>query len=331
MSLRAALGLGEDDVFDPSAPLKLYGIAVGAEAAEAADRLLAEPSAKRTRLVENVTEARPYLALQERSGLEAEICRLPPHDANENPNPWPTAAEIALVHCAQNLKEDEFQRVAGGEIGVCLYDEGFPNHYLELAETIRTAEAGPSNLRSDYSTITFRNDIESAFCTKVSNFLSQSFETKPIKYRFIEIYRIFESAYLRDAFEKFSSGFFADPEKSASTLSSTLKSERAQLYSLAEPHNKLFEDVADAFERCKKSGNKFSWAILRSMERKYKGDLEPKWKKGASIIYALRCAIVHAGEKDVVFESFEDGNEAIERVLPTLEIAALGLVGIEMI
>lgn len=330
MSLRAALGLNDGEEFNPASPFALYEVPLGSEAADVAESLLNTEPTSNICLIENNSGTPEYLLAQDRSGNEAELCRLAPFDPDGTVPKWPTAAEIALVRCAQLVDEADFRRITDGKTGFCIYDSNFPIHYLELIETIRKPETGPDNLSAKYSTMIFRGDVPEKYCRNISRSLSQSFETKPIKYRYIEIYRIFESAYLKDAYEKFSGSFFNDPEAAVNAISSTIKNERSQLYSLVEKHEKLFEDISDAFEDLKKSGNTFAFAINRSMEKKYKGDLSPKWKKGASLVYAIRCAIVHAGEKDVVFEGYNDGSDAIDGILPSLELASLALVGIEM-
>lgn len=315
--------------FDESLPFSINGISFGIEASATASILLQQPTNKSVRLVDNDAGTPPYLLLETHRGSTAELCRLKPFDPAD-PNGWPTAAEVALVHCAQVLDEADFDRLTAGEVGALLYDEGFPDDYVRIALSVRKATSGPNEIAEKYTTFLFREDFQGPNADKVIRSFSQSFDASPVKYRFVELYRVFETEYLRDAFRNFESKFFQDPESALNKLASTLKSERSQLYALAEPISEYFEAIFESYSLLKDGNNRLIWALHRSISRKYGNDFNPSWKAGASVVYALRCAIVHAGEKDVVFEAFADGEVALEKIIPLLELAALRMIGIEL-
>lgn len=328
MDLREAIGLAVDAEFDASLPTAIRGIPVGNEAALEIEKLLVQPTVKNISLINNIEGTKDYFFVSHHLGLSAEICRLTPYD---NGVVWPTAAEVALVHCAQLVSADTFSRIVEGKSGFCLYDAELPDPALRIALELRTAEDGPNDLVEKYSSAHIRIDFNDKIIDKVCRSLSQSFDAKPMKYRFIEVYRILENLYLRSAYDRFSDRFFSDPESAVHTLSESIRSERNQLYSLAEPVQDLFEDIYKVCNHLRTNdNNKFIWAVFRSIERKYKDAMSPQWKVGASFIYAIRCAIVHAGEKDVVFDNFSDGNDALTLIIAPFEVAALRLVGVEM-
>ena len=78
-----------------------------------------------------------------------------------------------------------------------------------------------------------------------------------------------------------------------------------------------------------KNTNRFATALFRKIARKGEAS-GSKWQTGAALVYQVRCAIVHAGQKDIIFENFPDGDEVISALLPEVERAALLLVGIEL-
>ena len=83
-----------------------------------------------------------------------------------------------------------------------------------------------------------------------------------------------------------------------------------QIIGLAEKEKEAFEACWTALDQIN-NVNQFSTALFRRVVRKGAGG-GGKWKTGAALIYQIRCAIVHAGEKDMIFESFPDGEEAIK-------------------
>jgi hypothetical protein len=326
MLTKAALGIPDEAEFDPGVPVAIFGVPLGEHAAIEAARLLSEPSSKDIAVVDHDSRAPQYFSLTNVDGSIAEVCHL--EGLISRNQPWPTAAEVALVHCASELSEPEFLSLTRGEKAFVVRDHGFPESSLEIAHAIRMAQVGPNDLIKEYSGLTIESDLSVyGSCIKI---LSQSFATSPIKYRYIELYRILETIYLKDAFEKFSQDFFSDPDTSVKDISEKIRSERMQLYSLCEN----IQDAVELFdlecEKLKSSNNRYIWGISKSIGRKFSNGLSPSWKRGCSNIYAIRCSIVHAGERDVVFDVFDDGHEAIEALIPPLETIALRLLGIRM-
>ncbi|SFX64511.1 hypothetical protein SAMN04244548_01578 [Paracoccus pantotrophus] len=107
-----------------------------------------------------------------------------------------------------------------------------------------------------------------------------------------------------------------------------LQSELKQITALAEPHQDLFEECWTVLNSLKNT-NRFVAALFKRLEKK-KANGKGKWQTGAALIYQIRCAVVHAGEKDMIFENFADGDAAIKAILPTVERAALQMLGITL-
>lgn len=54
----------------------------------------------------------------------------------------------------------------------------------------------------------------------------------------------------------------------------------------------------------------------------------PKHKAGAAFVYYIRCAIVHAGGKDMIFESYSDSDALLDLLKEHMEEAAFALAGL---
>lgn len=158
--------------------------------------------------------------------------------------------------------------------------------------------------------------------------LLNSYATSPLKFRFLELYRVMEALFLADVKKKLLDSFDAEPSLALSVASTALQSELNQIIALAEPHKELFEECWTELNAIK-NNNRFVAALFRRLESKKVND-QGKWQSGAALIYQFRCAVVHAGEKDMIFENFSDGDAAILAILPTVETAALRMLGITL-
>ncbi|MEZ6012115.1 MAG: hypothetical protein R3C08_09630 [Hyphomonas sp.] len=155
-----------------------------------------------------------------------------------------------------------------------------------------------------------------------------SYATSPLKFRFLELYRVMEALFLADVKSRLVTAFDAEPTASLNEAMEVLKSELRQITALAEPHQDLFEECWTNLDALKNT-NRFAAAIFRRVDEK-KANREGKWKTGAALIYQVRCAVVHAGEKDMIFENFPDGDAAIRTILLPMERAALRMLGITL-
>lgn len=146
-------------------------------------------------------------------------------------------------------------------------------------------------------------------------------ETSP-RWRFLNLYRIFESAYLLNLQSAFSSGFLEDPKKTVDEIRSALESELGTFSTLVDNAGLKadFEVIRGAVHADR--GNRFLWAL-----KNRKGS-ETAWQQGVQYIYQARCSIVHAGQHAPVYERYVDADAAICTLLPHVEDATFRLLGI---
>jgi hypothetical protein len=148
-----------------------------------------------------------------------------------------------------------------------------------------------------------------------------------VRWRFISLYRIFEAAYLIALQERFVRDFLSRPGEVVADIQGALGSELATFTKLVEDRG-----LEDAFEAIRvvadsNTTNRF----LHAVKRKRKGESLAGWRQGVAYVYRLRCAIVHAGQHDVVFERYQDGEEGLELLTPKLEDAVISLLSITKI
>lgn len=145
-----------------------------------------------------------------------------------------------------------------------------------------------------------------------------------IKWRFVSLYRIFESAYLVVLKEKITKDFLDRPSQVLSEASAALESELKTFQELVETRqlDAFFESIRVLVDG--DSTNRFLFALKRPRRGKQSST---GWRQGVSYIYRMRCAIVHAGQDDIVFDRYADGEAALNIVLNVLESAVLSLLG----
>lgn len=155
-----------------------------------------------------------------------------------------------------------------------------------------------------------------------------SLSSSPLKFRFLELYRIIEARFLREVQDTLNQNFAAGPKQALEDALDSLKSELAQLVRLADGEKAFFEMIW-AKVHALRDTNRLAAALFRKLSKRDEFK-SPEWRAGAAIVYFLRCAIVHAGEKDIMFESFADGELVVESIIEEMEEAALALAGITL-
>jgi hypothetical protein len=326
MHLAEALGVATVDDIDPTRPLRLGPFELGIEATAEAVRILGGEDFPRdvTWLAREFT--RPvYWSIAHQTEGAAEVFGFP---AGVGAG-LPTAIEIAIVRAIAAASLEDHSSILGGGMEISLGPHLACSDFLKIIAVVQEPMAGDSLLFTGSTQAVLGRNIADLLNNIVINCLSNSFRTSPLKFRFLELYRVMEARFLADVKAKLLAGFDAEPGPALGDAIDALKSELNQITGLAETQQ-------DAFEACwttlhaLKNDNRFAAALFRRIEKKGAGS-GAKWKTGAALIYQNRCAIVHAGEKDMIFENFPDGEHAIEAVLPQIERAALLLVGIELL
>ena len=200
--------------------------------------------------------------------------------------------------------------------------------FYKVVQILRAPLTGSSVLYKSATQAVLDTVIDSRLTTPILNCLTNSFKTAPLKFRFLELYRMMESRFLDDVKIKLFASYYNEPTTALNEALEALKSELSQVIGLAEKQQ-------DAFEACwlvldaQKNTNRFCSALFRKLGRKGPpGGV--RWKNGAALIYYIRCAIVHAGEKDIVFDSFADGENIINDLMPSFERTSLILIGVKI-
>lgn len=145
-----------------------------------------------------------------------------------------------------------------------------------------------------------------------------------VRWRYVALYRVFEAAYLIGLKEGLLARFLESPKEALSDAQSALESELSTFQKLVDD-----KGLSAAFENIRQivdddSTNRFLFAIKRGL----KGSKSSGFKKGVEYAYKIRCAIVHAGQRDVVFDSFADAEDGAKQLLVPMELAVLELLGI---
>ncbi|QAY77573.1 hypothetical protein [Sphingosinicella sp. BN140058] len=324
MQLAKALGVGSAEEVDPTRPLSLGRFELGTEASAEAHRILTgEHQPPELRWRTRAFETPLYWSVAHQTDGAGELFSIP----SDYSGVLPTALEIALVRAIAAAPEADQAKILEGDVIVELGSPSVTKRFGELVEVVRRPLAGESILFGSCTQATIQTDVDTKLTETCLTCFGNSMRTSPLKFRFLELYRMIEARFIADVKARLLTRFDAQPGDALQEAVDALKSEMNQIRGLAE-------NQKDAFEACwtvvdtMRSTNRFAAALFRKAQQN--GLKGAKWETGAALIYQIRCAIVHAGQKDLIYEGFLDGDEVIEALLPAVERTALILVGIEV-
>jgi hypothetical protein len=83
-------------------------------------------------------------------------------------------------------------------------------------------------------------------------------------------------------------------------------------------------DIVGAYKNDPTSPNRFAWVL----EKRNQNRGTSKSEKGAALIYAIRCAIAHAGDRNIFYEQYDDADLLVLGILPILEAVIFQFTGI---
>lgn len=322
MYLREALG-GVQDV-DPTRPLVIGALTLGVEAAAEAAAILSEAVAPPMASVQVRDFWRPvYWFVDHATEGQAEIFGFPAGWTKE----LPTAIEVALVRAIAALPPDQHPIILSGGAELILGPESACDDFRKAASAAEHPMVGEITEFDQYRSAAIAPGDGRGMKVAL-NCLLNSYATSPLKFRFLELYRVMEALFLAEVKNRLIAGFDAEPAAALTEATEALKSELRQVTALAEPHQDLFEECWDRLDALRHT-NRFAAALFRRVEEK-KANGQGKWKTGTALVYQIRCAVVHAGEKDMIFENFPDGDVAIKAILLPVERAALRMLGITL-
>lgn len=152
------------------------------------------------------------------------------------------------------------------------------------------------------------------------------------KWRYLSLYRSIENGYLEEIKSQFDKEFFQDPQWAVNRANDALKSEMKQFFGFVQQRNleDFFVDFAKAFDSLIQDNDRFAHAIDRSLRSGKSGGEQAPWQRGVARSYKVRCAIAHAGSGDTFIELHDGWRHSLEKMLPSLERAALKSCSIDL-
>lgn len=322
MYLREALGNVED--VDPSRPIVIGSLELGEEAAAVAAAILSgdmEPPL--ADLVVRTFQRPVYWSVEHAVAGHAEMFGFP-IDWEEK---LPTAIEVAVVKAVAALPPEQHPAIFAGGVEVVLGSLSACEDFRRIASAAENPMVGETT-EFDEATSAVIAPGDGRGIRVALDCLLNSYATSPLKFRFLELYRVMEALFIADVKSRLLGSFDAEPVVALNDALEALQSELRQITALAEPHQDLFEECWTLLDGLKNT-NQFATALFRRLNKK-KRNSEGKWQTGAALIYQIRCAVVHAGEKDMIFENFPDGDAAIRAILAPVERTALRMLGITL-
>lgn len=322
MYLRDALG-GVDSV-DPTRPLVIGSMELGEEAAAVAAAILAgDEDAPAVVLTARAFRRPVYWTVEHAIEGRAEIVGFPV----DWKDALPTDMEIALVKALAGLRPEHHAAVLAGGAELIIGSAKACDDFRKAVAAAENPMVGEKTVFDDATSAVIAPGSGRAVRVALDCLLN-SYATSPLKFRFLELYRVMEALFLADVKKRLFDTFDAEPLSALSVASSALQSELNQIIALSEPHKEIFEQCWADLDVIKNT-NRFVSALFKRLDSKRASGLG-RWQSGAALIYQIRCAVVHAGEKDMIFENFPDGDAAILAILPRVENAALRMLGITL-
>lgn len=242
----------------------------------------------------------------------------------------PTAVEVAIVRALAAAPPEDHEKILSGGAMIYLGPQAACDKIFDVARVIQDPLVGSSIFCSSAKNLIVDENVDVLLNNFALECIASSLRTAPLKFRFIELYRIIEARFISDVKARLLSRYDAEPIAALSDAMDALKSEFNQLTRLAEGQKSEFEDLWITIDDFKKTGNKFSYALFRSIEVKGRAG-GGKFLAAAALIYQIRCSIVHAGERDMIFEKFPDADGLLTEILPKMERIVMLLVGIDFI
>ena len=325
MPILDILGLTNSDEIDPTRPLAVEDLTLGAEAADealrlAADIVFASPIVIEPRPVQRAF----YWSLSRAGSRVGEVFGFPPA-----PRSLPTAAEVALVRALHVASPEQIAPLCSGDHMVAIGQHQDIAKVLPLLSVLREPQSGKSILWSSFNNIDLTDPNDAQITNVAIKCFAGSVCATPIKFRFLELYRVMEARFLREVKYDLLRSFSREPKKSLEVALAALKSEAAQLSRLAETRKSYFEMIYHAISDAAGT-NQLAAALLRKLSEQSAEMRAPEWKGGSALTYFLRCAIVHAGQKDMIYEAYSDGDILVDLIMEHIEEAAFSLAGLHL-
>lgn len=326
MSILEILGLGSPDDIDETRPLSIGPFNLGVEAAVQARKILANSASYDVEVqVFQRPVQRPvyWYALNQDIG-SAEIVGIP----ESSDYPFPTAIEVSLVTCLQFCSKEDRDIIFGGNAQIiCGSREVFKN--FKDVVIFKNPACGSTILFDSASEVIVSEPMPENIQRQVIKCIANAHSASPLKFKFLEFYRVLESVFLFEVKSRIISHFDLDPGAAVSAAADALKSEMSRIMDIAESKPRYFEEIYTIIYNIKNT-NQFANAIYSKATQKIKTEKKHS-RIGAAFIYQIRCSIVHAGETGLIFERYPDGEQIVELITRPMEMLALSICGFEIL
>lgn len=264
-----------------------------------------------------------------------------PKDTSISP---PTAALEPLAKAISILPEywnEEERQPIGGVVHVMLYEDSwFAVQDLDSIPSLLSADMMLSANSYGVNTFSFEQSFNADDHRKVAlRLASNAPRIQYPKYKFLEFYRAIERLYMRIVFENLTRDYFLGPKKSLDEALNAISRE-AQALRVALSASGALDEAESIYDSIKSMpDNRFAAALMHRLKAKTKEesstmtpeDFKDPRRLGVELIYAIRCAVVHAGARDLVIESFQDADDLLNRIEAPIARMALSCSGVKLI
>lgn len=314
--------------FDPaSLRLAVCGYEVGIEARRKVKQILQghPPRGQATLLQSSLGEVK-FWSISALGDLKAEALNIP---TGGIPSPLPTAAEILLISAAHLLDPSEVEEIVnrGGLLLYCRPGAQLFNLPAILAAVRRRGTMQSALVDGSGSIDIDPSRVELTSSVDALGIFQQAFSSEPIKYHFLELYRSIELQMLYEVLREVQGNFFLDPKSTLDKARKALDSEINQILKLSPLSAVHFEEVCNVVDTASLAGNTLAVAFKQKLVRNNSPG-SGRTDHGAVFVYYMRCAIVHAGDKDILYERFADGEALLVELMPSIERAAMEISGV---
>lgn len=227
------------------------------------------------------------------------------------------SSDQVIAHWLSSQLSQPVTTVIAGAAGALVRDEA--------AHELATAKASQLDISSGFLS---KPEVELKFLSEAYRLIVLAGE---VRWQFLGFYRVFEHAWLRTIHSELARAFLHNPNEALKKAQEALASERMKFEETVDllSVQSEFTDFRTEFDGLIGTNNRFCHAIQRVIERQT--DAGGEWRVGVRICYQIRCAVVHSGEAGPYYESFDDADEAVLRLLVYLERAMNRIIGIEAV
>lgn len=326
MALLDLLKVASYEDIDPDRPLEICGLTLGTEAASAAIEVIRTSAPQRPlSIITADVEIADFFELHAEFGVKSSLMILPINQRQS----LPTAIEMALVEAFHSATDDQVPQLVSSGCIVNLGSHPLGDKFVDLLKVVVASGSSQINVLSNYKNIHLSSAVDDALNPMDQSCLAGYISASPIKYKFIELYRLMEARYLDHIKNELNLMFMSEPENAVRSALKSRESEMSQIGLLSERATPCFEMIFEAI-RSEQTSNRFAASLCRKLHAQGGSMKSPRHKAGAALVYYIRCAIVHSGSKDIIYESFPDSEELLGRLIEHVEEAAFALAGFEL-